>query len=129
MNRRAGEIFAALTGGKYDRVTLTRQFEALGEEAGAITPRRAIALAQGTADQLYLAVRLAVCELALPAEDPAPLVLDDALLSFDDARMARALEVLAAEGARRQILLFTCHGREADWAANRRDAAIIPLQS
>lgn len=129
LNRRAGELFAALTGGKYDRVTLTRQFEALGEEAGAITPRRAIALSQGTADQLYLAVRLAVCELALPAEDPAPLVLDDALLSFDDARMARALEVLAAEGARRQILLFTCHGREADWAANRRDAAIIPLQS
>ena len=39
---------------------------ALSEEAGGLQPRRALALSQGTADQLYLAVRLAVCELTLP---------------------------------------------------------------
>lgn len=115
LNRRAGELLAKLTGGRYDKVSLTREFEALAEERGGLLPRRALALSQGTADQLYLAVRLAVCELVLPGEEPCPLVLDDALANFDDERMALALETLAELGRKRQILLFTCHSREADW--------------
>ena len=112
LNQRAGELFSALTGGKYQEVTLTRELEASAREAGAVLPRRAITLSQGTVDQLYLAVRLAVCELALPAEDPSPLVLDDALTDFDDGRMALALDCLKNLSQERQILLFTCHGRE-----------------
>ena len=112
LNRRAGELFSALTGGKYEEVTLTRELEASTREAGAVLPRRAITLSQGTVDQLYLAVRLAVCELALPAEDPSPLVLDDALTDFDDGRLALALDCLRDLAQERQILLFTCHGRE-----------------
>ena len=112
LNQRAGELFYALTGGKYQEVTLTRELEASAREAGAVLPRRAVALSQGTVDQLYLAVRLAVCELALPAEDPSPLVLDDALTDFDDGRMALALDFLKDLARERQILLFTCHGRE-----------------
>ncbi len=113
LNRKAGEILSALTGGKYDKVTLTRQFEALAQEAGGLTPRRALTLSQGTADQLYLAVRLAVCALALPGGETVPLVLDDALANFDDARCALALEYLAQLSKERQVLLFTCHSREA----------------
>ena len=66
-------------------------------------------------DQLYLAVRLAVCELALPAEDPSPLVLDDALTDFDDHRMGLALNCLRDLSQERQILLFTCQSRERAW--------------
>lgn len=76
-------------------MALTQQFEALAEEHDGLQPRRALTLSQGTADQLYLAVRLAVCELVLPAEEPCPLVLDDALASFDDGRCTLALEALA----------------------------------
>ena len=112
LNQRAGEIFSALTGGKYQEVALTRELEASAREAGAVLPRRAITLSRGTVDQLYLAVRLAVCELALPAEDPSPLVLDDALNDFDDGRMALALDCLKELSQERQILLFTCHRRE-----------------
>ncbi len=129
LNRRAGEWFTRLTGGKYDQVALTRQFEALAQEAGGLSPRRALALSQGTADQLYLAVRLAVCQQVLPPDDPAPLVLDDALANFDDARMALALDSLAELGRERQILLFTCHSREAACLSGRPDAALISLHS
>ena len=115
LNRRAGELFSALTGGKYEEVTLTRELEASAREAGDIRPRRALTLSRGTVDQLYLAVRLAVCELALPGEDPAPLVLDDALSDFDDGRMALALECLRDLSQKRQVLLFTCHSREQAW--------------
>ena len=69
----------------------------------------------GAADQLYLAVRLAICDLILPPEHAVPIVLDDALSSFDDARCASALSYLRKEAEKRQILLFTCHSREADF--------------
>ena len=129
LNRRAGELLARLTGGKYDKVALTQQFEALAEEHDGLTPRRALTLSQGTADQLYLAVRLAVCQLVLPQDDPCPLVLDDALANFDDARCAQALELLRELGRERQILLFTCHTREGALMAGRGDVPIQTLQS
>ena len=66
-----------------------------------------------------LAVRLAVCQLCLPGEDPAPLVLDDALVTFDDRRMALALDALAELGRERQILLFTCQEREENYLEGR----------
>ena len=127
LNREAGALMEALTGGKYRAVTLGRDFEALAQEADAVLPRRVLALSQGTADQLYLAVRLAVCRLVLPAEDPSPLVLDDALAAFDDGRAALALELLARLGGERQIFLFTCHSRESAWAEGRGDTAVLPL--
>ena len=115
LNRKAGEIFAALTGGKYTQLSLSRDFSALaGEEGGQ--PRDSLYLSAGTADQLYLAVRLALCQLTLP---DVPLVLDDALAAFDDSRAGLALDYLLSLSRERQVLLFTCHSREGRWAAAR----------
>ena len=115
LNRKAGEIFAALTGGKYTQLFLSRDFSALaGEEGGQ--PRDSLYLSAGTADQLYLAVRLALCQLTLP---DVPLVLDDALAAFDDSRAGLALDYLLSLSRERQVLLFTCHSREGRWAAAR----------
>ena len=119
LNRRAGEWMARLTGGKYAAVSLTRELEAAALERDSVLPRRSLALSRGTVDQLYLAVRLAVCQLCLPGEDPAPLVLDDALVTFDDRRMALALDALAELGRERQILLFTCQEREGNYLEGR----------
>lgn len=120
LNRRAGELFSALTGGRWDRLTLARDFSASVQAPGAgeVIPRSSLALSAGTADQLYLAARLALCSLTVP---DAPLVLDDALAAFDEARMALALELLEGLSKRegRQVLLFSCHRREADWARAR----------
>ena len=41
----------------------------------------------------------------------APLILDDALIRFDEPRLAATLNLLKSE--HRQILLFTCQDREA----------------
>ena len=113
LNREAGALFAALTGGRWDKLSLARDFSAQAAAEGDPLPRPALALSAGTAEQLYLAVRLAICRLTVP---DAPLVLDDALAFFDDGRCALALELLRSLAADRQVLLFTCHGREADWA-------------
>ncbi len=118
LGRRAAEIFSRLTGGAYDGVILDRTLRVSAEPAGTGVPRDAACLSAGTADQLYLAVRLAICDLALPRDDPAPLVLDDALAGFDGGRCAAALDYLRREAEKRQILLFTCHGREAEHFQN-----------
>ena len=49
--------------------------------------------------------------------------------NFDDGRCALALEALARLGEERQILLFTCHSREARLAEGREGAAVLRLQS
>ena len=129
LNARAGELLSRLTGGKYDQVSLTREFEALASRRGDVTPRKLLTLSKGTVDQLYLAVRLAVCDLVLPGDDPAPLVLDDALVNFDDERLGLALDLLRDLASRRQILLFTCQSRERLCLAGSPDVHITRLQS
>lgn len=116
LNRRAGAYLQALTGGKYAKVRLNRALEAGAEERGGVAVRSVLSLSQGTADQLWLAVRLAVCDLALPQEEPCPLVLDDALVNLDDRRVVPALSLLGTLAQKRQILLFTCHAREGELA-------------
>ena len=85
-------------------------------------------MSQGAADQLYLALRLAISDLVLPADKQVPLILDDAFTNFDDERCAAALDFLSAEAARRQILLFTCQSREAVYLQNRENVHIITLR-
>ena len=63
----------------------------------------------GTVDQLYLALRLAVARELLPH---APLVLDDAMVRFDNDRLEAALAILKLEAKHKQVIIFTCHGRE-----------------
>lgn len=111
LNKAAGALLSRLTGGRYDSLTFTRDFDILAHtDTGA---RTAQLLSQGTADQAYLALRLAVCALALPSDHQPPLILDDALVAFDDARLKLALELLGELAGERQILLFTCQSREA----------------
>ena len=71
-----------------------------------VLQRPAAAMSCGTADQMYLALRLAMCRMLL-AED-SPLILDDALVNFDDDRCDAAIELLSEEARKRQVILFTC---------------------
>lgn len=115
LGERAASIFTNLTGGRYNKVVLDRSMTPSAQEAGQLLPHEADLLSQGTADQLYLAVRLAICEMVLPAENAVPILLDDALVNFDDERMASALDYLLELSSQRQILLFTCQRREGDY--------------
>ena len=74
-----------------------------------ITLQKAQRRSDGTVDQLYLALRLAVAEELTPE---APLVLDDALVRFDETRLAAAMDILAETADHKQVILFTCQKRE-----------------
>lgn len=108
-------------------MVLDRTFRLSAEPTGDTLYRDAALLSSGTADQLYLATRLAICDLVLPRENRVPIILDDALANFDDARCAAALRWLKEEAKHRQILLFTCHSREAAFFADDEEVFIQRL--
>ena len=107
LSRRTERIFRALTAERYDSLTLDRDLTAAVRLSGEEMPRAGHYLSRGARDQLYLALRLALCE-----ESDCPLILDDALIAFDDKRMGLALDCLRELAETRQILLFTCQSRE-----------------
>jgi uncharacterized protein YhaN len=127
LGRRAAEIFSELTEGKYKGVVLDRSFHLSAEPSGDVLYRDAALLSAGTADQLYLATRLAICDLVLPEEKQVPIILDDALANFDDERAAAALRWLKEESKHRQILLFTCHSREGAFFADDEEVFVQRL--
>ena len=67
-------------------------------------------LSDGTADQLFLALRLAGIENNLEnLKEPLPVILDDILINFDDARALSTLRCLAEFSNKTQVILFTHH--------------------
>lgn len=125
LGEKSAEIFTKLTRGKYNKVLLDRKLIPSAQEAGSAIPRETFQLSQGACQQLYLAVRLAICDLVLPGGEAAPpIVLDDALVAFDDDRMAAALDELAELARERQILLFTCQSREGGYL-RRADLPLV----
>lgn len=110
--QKAADYMDYLTDGRYDELVLARDLSAKARSADDPTPRDTAYLSAGTADLLYLSVRLALCELTCPADDPCPLVLDDTLVNFDDARAKRARALFGEIAKHRQVILFTCHERD-----------------
>ena len=117
ITRRARELLETLTGGRYDRLSWGEDFSLTAGALGEDTQRGVLWRSDGTADQLYLALRLAVAEELTPE---APLILDDALVRFDDTRLEAALRLLRKEAERRQVILFTCQSREKEILARMR---------
>ena len=113
---RAQDLLQRLTEGRYGRLVLTEDLTLQANRRDEETLRTTLWRSDGTADLLYLALRLAVAGELTPE---APLILDDALVRFDDRRLAQAMEVLTEEAAQRQIILFTCHSREAQYTQKK----------
>lgn len=107
IQERAGGLFALLTGGRYEGLAVTTGAEMLEVEpvrAGRALPGRI--LSSGTADQMYLALRLALAE-ALQGPEPLPLILDDPFLTFDRPRLGHAVRLLLEIAGQNQVILVT----------------------
>jgi DNA repair exonuclease SbcCD ATPase subunit len=110
VEERAGEYLTLLTGRAYDRVRITEpplKVEVWAEGAGQWVEPAEPLLSRGTADQVYLAVRLALVEVLSEGRHP-PLLLDDPFGSFDPERLSAAMALLRRVSESYQVLLFTC---------------------
>lgn len=109
ISKQAQENFSRLTDGRYCQITLSNDLNVSTCAESEDILRGSQWRSDGTADQLYLSLRLAVADELTPH---APLVLDDALIRFDDRRLKSALALLQEQAHSKQIILFTCQSRE-----------------
>ena len=77
---------------------------AQGPEAGPFQ-----ALSFGAREQMALLSRLAYADLLRAAGRPTLLILDDALVHSDEARLGQMKRILYDAATRHQLLLFSCH--------------------
>lgn len=109
LENKASDIFKGITGGKYQSMSISKSFEISVEKADTFGSKEIDYLSSGTADQAYLSLRLAICELIAQTDDRLPVLLDDALAQYDDSRTKTALNFLNEYSKNGQIIMFTCH--------------------
>jgi recombinational DNA repair ATPase RecF len=105
-----------ITGGRYTDVIVdpaTLQVQVCGESRRW---RQAERLSYGTADQIYLLLRIALADHLTKSHDTCPLILDDVTVHADSARTTAILTLLLHISAERQVILFTQEDQVANWA-------------
>ena len=119
MLKRAGELFAILTCGSFQTLQLEFDEHDNMQLAGQRQDGRRVPVAgmsTGTADQLYLALRIAAVEDYLDHAEPMPFIADDLFINFDDKRAAAGFRVLGELAKKTQVLFFTHHEHLLDVA-------------
>lgn len=106
MNDLLSELICELTGGKYTRLVIGDSLKMSLVKDGRKIPIEH--LSRGTAEQVYLALRMASAKIF--EEEELPVLLDDTFAYYDDRRLKAALGWLAANKS--QVILFTCQNRE-----------------
>jgi uncharacterized protein YhaN len=112
MLKRAGELFAILTGGSFQSLQLNFDDDDRVELTGARQDGKRVSVAgmsDGAVDQLYLALRVAAVEDYLDHAEPMPFIADDLFINFDDKRAAAGFSVLSELAKKTQVLFFTHH--------------------
>lgn len=117
--QRAGELFAMLTGDSFKRLQVdydeTDQAHLTGVRPDG-TVVHVSGMSSGTADQLYLALRVASIEDYLDRADALPFVADDLFINFDNDRAGAGFAVLGELSRKTQVIFFTHHSHLLDIA-------------
>lgn len=117
--KRAGGMFGTLTLGSFTNLRVEYDDQDHARLAGIRPDDSSVSISgmsDGTADQLYLALRLASVGEYLSRAHALPFVADDLLINFDDARASAGFKVLADLGQKTQVLFFTHHQHLVDIA-------------
>ncbi|MFO7495224.1 MAG: AAA family ATPase [Desulfobacterales bacterium] len=127
--KRSGALFRAMTGGSFQELRL--EFDERGDavlagvRAATGEVVRVEGMSEGTADQLYLAVRVASLEAYLEQNEAMPFIVDDILIKFDDQRSAAALTCLGELARKTQVIFFTHHRHLVDLARQHLPADLL----
>ncbi len=127
--RRAGRYLGQVTDGRYDRIEVGDVGDEsfyLREPSGGSLVRVGETTSQGTKEQVYMALRLAVVNHLDSGREPLPIFLDETLVNWDAWRRDRALDLLEQLANERQVFVFTCHPAMAAEIEDR-GGTIIPL--
>jgi uncharacterized protein YhaN len=123
----ASSIFSRLTLGRYSALDVEvegNKGQLIGVRSDGSTTVPAPRMSDGTADQLYLALRIAAVREAVAAGARLPFVADDLFINYDDERAAAGFKELAELGSVTQVLFLTHHEHLLEIART----AVAPLQ-
>ncbi len=107
--RQASSFFNVMTEDRYIRVIAPLdggEIQVERADGARLGPQL---LSRGTAEQLYLSMRLALVREYANHVDPLPVVFDDIFVNFDPDRSRTSLRALRDLCATHQVFLFTCH--------------------
>ncbi|MDQ0217618.1 hypothetical protein ELQ35_06230 [Peribacillus cavernae] len=104
----AEEYLSFLTSGEYKRILLgetvdglyLERYDGLRFEAGEVS--------RGTAEQVYVSLRLALAQNIF-GSDGFPIIIDDSFVNFDRNRTANMIRLIQKISESRQVIFFTCH--------------------
>ena len=117
LNKEASQYITGITGGIYDSMSIDENLNVFLNTKTKLVPLENVS--SGTMDQVYLALRLAAAKLLQGSGSGFPLIFDDSFTQYDDERLKTALEWLASDYGG-QIIIFTCHRREAQMLRARQ---------
>jgi uncharacterized protein YhaN len=112
--KRAEAAFARMTNGRFPRLTVPLgkdAIEVFDESSSAAAPDK---LSRGTAEQLYLALRLGLIDQLGDVGAGLPVLMDDILVNFSPDRLRPAATAIVELAEQRQVVFFTCHPGMAD---------------
>jgi uncharacterized protein YhaN len=127
----AEHIFRGITGGRYAQVIVpirSGRIEVYDDRAAAKDSGK---LSKGTAEALYLALRLGLVGRLDGVGPGLPMLIDDVLANFDPERLDGAVQAIADLSRTRQVVFFTCHERIVEMLleAGGTDAVRIDLSA
>ena len=120
------DIFKKLTGGRYSSLSVSKSLDMAVEQTELFGTHEIGYLSQGTVDQAYLSLRLAISRLISDGK-PMPVFLDDSLSFYDDKRTTAALEFLKEYSLSTQLLMFTCHNSISESAKELGAVVLHPF--
>jgi uncharacterized protein YhaN len=127
--RKASGLFSRITCGSFEGLRADHDPDGapvlVGVRNGGRETVPVMGMSDGTADQLYLALRLAGLEHYLDANEPLPFIVDDILIKFDNDRAAAALQALAELSQKTQVIFFTHHRHLVELAARNLPGSIL----
>ncbi|GAK30495.1 DNA repair helicase [Weissella oryzae SG25] len=113
MLEKSQEYLAYLTANRYQKLVTSGKLLQVQNQAGQLLS--VTELSKGTAEQLYVAMRLAFSQV-IATSFTLPLLIDDAFVDFDDERYGRMINLLSKLGQTQQILYFTI--KKPNYVAN-----------
>lgn len=117
----ASEYINYITDGRYNKISLSEKGTSImvsnNKKRNFDFESVDAVLSRGTKEQVYFALRLAMLERFDPNGDKLPIILDEALVNWDNERFKKIIEIIDILSKDRQVFIYTCHDYVADTVA------------
>ena len=117
LGQAVGRWLPVVSGGAYSEISVDpADLNVTVKEQATGQWRTARLLSEGTREQIFLLLRVAMAEHLVTTDERAPLILDEVTAQSDAERKVQLLDVLHRLSAERQVVLFTHDDDVVAWA-------------